>query len=156
MHLVVSTIRTIPLDCGATLVFAAIDGVASVGLCWLLPPGSASDPVESDGWSSVLSELIFRGAGDLDSREHSDALDRLGVQRSSQVATHHLRLTATLVGRRLCEVRRIRNKLKTPKHRWKVGLLASGSLNLKRLPNPAVPDSWPQGPSGGDGSVAIR
>ena len=55
MHLVVSTIRTISLDCGATLVFEPIDGVASVGLCWLLPPGSASDPVECDGWSAVLS-----------------------------------------------------------------------------------------------------
>jgi len=99
----VSTIKTIPLDCGATLVFEPIDGVASAGLCWLLPPGSASDPVGCDGWSAVLSELIFRGAGDLDSRAHSDALDRLGVQRSSQVSTHHLRLTATLVGRRLDE-----------------------------------------------------
>jgi predicted Zn-dependent peptidase len=51
----------------------------------------------------MLGELIFRGAGDLDSRGHSDAMDRLGLQRSSQVTTHHLRLTATLMGRRLDE-----------------------------------------------------
>ena len=99
----VSTIETIPLDCGATLVFEPIAGVASASLNWMLPPGSSSDPDDGDGLAAVLSELIFRGAGDLSSRKHSDALDRIGVQRSSHVSTHHLRLTATLVGHRLDE-----------------------------------------------------
>ncbi len=99
----VSTIQTIPLDCGATLVFEPIAGVASVALNWMLPPGSSSDPDDGDGLAAVLSELIFRGAGDLDSRKHSDALDRIGVQRSSHVSTHHMQLTATLVGPRLDE-----------------------------------------------------
>ncbi len=98
-----STIETIALDCGATLVFEPIASVASVALNWMLPPGSSSDPADGDGLSAVLSELIFRGAGDLNSRKHSDALDRTGVQRSSNVSTHHLRLTATLVGHRLDE-----------------------------------------------------
>jgi len=99
----VSSIETIQLDCGATLVFEPIRGVASVALNWLLPPGSASETDGDDGLAAVLSELIFRGAGDLDSRGHSDAMDRLGVQRSSHVTTHHLRLGATLVGRKLPE-----------------------------------------------------
>ena len=98
-----STIETIALDCGATLVFEPIAGVASVALNWMLPPGSSSDPEDGDGLAAVLSELIFRGAGELNSRNHSDALDRIGVQRSSNVSTHHLRLTATLVGHRLDE-----------------------------------------------------
>jgi predicted Zn-dependent peptidase len=98
-----STIQTIPLDCGATLVFEPIDGVASVALNWMLPPGSSSDPDNADGLTAVLSELIFRGAGGLNSRMHSDALDRIGIQRSSHVSTHHMRLTATLVGHRLDE-----------------------------------------------------
>ncbi len=100
---IVSSIETIQLDCGATLVFEPIRGVASAALNWLLPPGSASDPAGGDGLATVLSELMFRGAGKLDSREHSDAMDRLGLQRSSHVTTHHLRLAATLVGRRLGE-----------------------------------------------------
>ncbi len=83
--------------------FEPIAGVASAALNWMLPPGSSSDPEDADGLATVLSELIFRGAGDLNSRDHSDAMDRLGVQRSSQVSTHHLRITATLVGRRLDE-----------------------------------------------------
>jgi predicted Zn-dependent peptidase len=91
------------LDCGAALVVEPIPSVASVALNWLLPLGAATDPPHGDGMAAMLSELVFRGAGSLDSRGHSDALDRLGVQRSSQVLTHHLRLTATLVGDRLPE-----------------------------------------------------
>jgi predicted Zn-dependent peptidase len=96
-----SRIVTGQLDCGAALVVEPIPSVASVALNWLLPVGAATDPPDGDGLAAMLGELIFRGAGRLDSRGHSDALDRLGVQRSSQVLTHHLRLTATLVGDRL-------------------------------------------------------
>ncbi|MHC5007358.1 MAG: M16 family metallopeptidase, partial [Planctomycetota bacterium] len=96
-----SRIVTGQLDCGAALVVEPIPSVASVALNWLLPVGAATDPPDGDGLAAMLGELIFRGAGRLNSREHSDALDRLGVQRSSQVLTHHLRLTATLVGDRL-------------------------------------------------------
>jgi predicted Zn-dependent peptidase len=96
-----SRIVTGQLDCGAALVVEPIPSVASAALNWLLPVGAATDPPDGDGMSAMLSELVFRGAGNLDSRGHSDALDRLGVQRSSQVLTHHLRLTATLVGDRL-------------------------------------------------------
>jgi predicted Zn-dependent peptidase len=96
-----SSIITRELDCGAALVVEPIPSVASVALNWLLPVGAATDASDGDGMAAMLGELVFRGAGDLDSRGHSDALDRLGVQRSSQVLTHHLRLTATLVGDRL-------------------------------------------------------
>ncbi|MHC4079800.1 MAG: M16 family metallopeptidase [Planctomycetota bacterium] len=96
-----SRIVTGQLDCGAALVVEPIPSVASVALNWLLPIGAATDPPDGDGLAAMLGELVFRGAGGLDSRGHSDALDRLGVQRSSQVLTHHLRLSATLVGDRL-------------------------------------------------------
>lgn len=98
-----SDIHTTELDCGATLVVEPVPNVASVALSWLLPVGSATDPPEGDGIPAILSELIFRGAGGLNSRGHSDALDRLGVQRSSGVLTYHLRLGATLLGDRLSE-----------------------------------------------------
>ncbi|MHC4416463.1 MAG: M16 family metallopeptidase [Planctomycetota bacterium] len=98
-----SDIVTIQLDCGAVLVVEPIPSVASVALSWRLPLGSATDPPEGDGMAAMLSELIFRGAAGLDSREHSDALDLVGVQRSSGVSTHHLRLSATLLGDRIDE-----------------------------------------------------
>lgn len=98
-------IVTIQLDCGMTLVVEPITSgsVASVALNWLFPVGAATDPPHGDGHAALLSELILRGAGGRSSREHSDALDRLGVQRSADVQTHHLRLDAVMLGNRLAD-----------------------------------------------------
>jgi predicted Zn-dependent peptidase len=94
-------ITTHRLACGATLVVERVPNVASVALNWLLPVGAAGDPQEHDGLAAMLSEMIYRGAGGLDSRDHSDALDRLGVQRTSSTRSRHLQVGATLVGDRL-------------------------------------------------------
>ncbi len=96
-------IRTINLGCGATLVVEPIPKVSSCAMSWLVPVGSATDSPDGDGQAAMLSELLFRGAGGLSSRDHSDARDRLGVQRSSQVLTHHLRLGTVFLGSRLAE-----------------------------------------------------
>jgi predicted Zn-dependent peptidase len=98
-----STIVTTTLSSGMTLVVEPLENVASVAAQWLLPSGSATDPVDGDGYATLLCELIFRGAGDRSSREHSDALDCCGVQRAASVGAHHLRLGATLMGDRLDE-----------------------------------------------------
>ena len=98
-----SDIVTSQLDGGVVLVVEPIPSVASVALTWRVPVGSATDPPDGDGLAAMLSELIFRGAGGLDSKGHSDALDRVGVQRSAAVLTHHLRLSAALLGDRLAE-----------------------------------------------------
>lgn len=47
----------------------------------LLPAGSATEPQGKDGLTSVLESVMYRGAGERDSRELSDALDDLGIQR---------------------------------------------------------------------------
>ena len=89
--------------CGATLVVEPIPSVASAALSWMIPVGSATDAPQDDGEAAMLSELVYRGAGGLDSRQHSDALDRLGVQRYGSVMTHHLRLNATMLGDHLAD-----------------------------------------------------
>lgn len=91
------------LSCGMPLVCERIDGVQSAGLTWLVAGGSARDPEELEGLSTMWSEILFRGAGDLDSRGHADALDTLGASRSSNVQTHHLKLGASAMGPRLEE-----------------------------------------------------
>lgn len=91
------------LDCGLPLLVEPIPNVRSVGLTWLLPAGSAHDPADRLGLSAMWSEIIYRGAGDLDSRAHADALDTLGVSRGSSVRTFFLRLSATLLGERLLD-----------------------------------------------------
>ena len=46
----------------------------------------------------MLSDWITRGAGDLDSRDLSNALDNLGVQRSESTGLNHLAFTAATLG----------------------------------------------------------
>jgi len=98
-----STVQTIKLACGMPLIVEPSDTVASAALTWLLPVGSAADPHDGDGYSALLSELLFRGAGNLTSREFSDALDRLGVQRASSVGTYHMSISVTMLGDRLLD-----------------------------------------------------
>lgn len=96
-------ISTRTLRCGAPLVVETIPGVRSAALTWLIPAGSAADPARLEGISTMWAELICRGAGDLGSREHADALDRLGAGRSTDVATFYLRVGVTTLGDRLEE-----------------------------------------------------
>jgi len=53
--------------------------------------------------TALWSELLLRGAGDLNSRQHADALDRMGVGRSTDVGTYHLRIAATMLGNRVID-----------------------------------------------------
>lgn len=89
------------LPCGMPLICERMEGVKSLGLSWLLPFGSAHDPQARLGMSAMLSQLLFRGAGALDSRAQADALDRLGVGRSCETQTFRLALSATMLGSNL-------------------------------------------------------
>jgi predicted Zn-dependent peptidase len=86
------------LRCGMPLIAQPIPGMKSVGLTWLVSGGSAREPENLQGLGAMWSELVFRGAGELDSRAHADALDTLGVGRSSSVGAHHLRLAFSMLG----------------------------------------------------------
>ena len=83
------------------LLMEQMSGVRSIGLTWLLPAGSATDPADRLGISTLWSELLLRGAGTLDSRAQADAFDALGVGRSADAATLHMRLSFSLLGDRL-------------------------------------------------------
>ncbi len=91
------------LDCGVKLVMERMTGVKSAAVSWLIPAGTAGEPEDRLGLSALLSELIFRGAGELDSRQQSDALDLLGISRHANAQTRHLGLAMTLLGARLDE-----------------------------------------------------
>jgi predicted Zn-dependent peptidase len=91
------------LRCGMPLIVEEMAGVQSAGLTWLVPAGMASEPEDKQGLTTMWSELLLRGAGPLTSREHADALDRLGVGRSTDVGTYHLRIAATMLGSRVID-----------------------------------------------------
>lgn len=98
-----SGITTRTLACGLPLIMESMSGVRSVGVTWLVPAGSATDPEGRQGLCTMWSELLLRGAAELDSRAQADALDRLGLSRGADVATLHMRLSFTLLGQRLME-----------------------------------------------------
>ena len=88
-------------DSGLTLLAEPMPGVQSAALTFLTPAGNARQPADQLGVANLLAEVIGRGAGGLASREHSDALDMLGVHRSTSAGNRHLRIGAALVGDKL-------------------------------------------------------
>lgn len=93
------------LECGMPLLVEEMAGVRTAAVSWLVPAGNATDPCDEagDGWSSLLAELAQRGAGERNSREYSDALDRAGVQRAVTPSAVHIVVSATTIGARIHE-----------------------------------------------------
>lgn len=96
-------ITTRTLGCGLVLIVERMEGVRSAAISWAIPAGAARDPDDRQGLAAMWHELILRGAGDLDSRAHADALDRIGATRGCDVGMHYLRLSLTLLAERVME-----------------------------------------------------
>ena len=88
---------------GLWLLAEQIENAQSLAMSWQLASGVAAEPGDQQGVATLLAEMICRGAGDLDARGHSDALDHLGVQRGTSIETDHLRLGATMIGTNFAE-----------------------------------------------------
>lgn len=102
MHDATPNLRNSTLACGLELITERHPSQRSASVCWLVPGGTACDPLDrGDGWATLLSEFLLRGAGGLDSRGWSDAMDRLGASRSVTADTYHQRIAATVPGDRL-------------------------------------------------------
>jgi predicted Zn-dependent peptidase len=91
-------IRLHTLSNGLILAVERIEGVASAAIDWRLPAGSATDAPDRQGVTALLKEFLPRGAGGMTARQHSDALDRAGAQRGSDLSAHHLGLSAAMLG----------------------------------------------------------
>jgi predicted Zn-dependent peptidase len=98
-----NNIRVRTLQCGMPLVVETMTGVKSAAMSWLVPAGVATEPESGQGLSTLWAELLMRGAGALTSREHADALDKLGVSRGAEPGMQHLRVAATMLGSRVSQ-----------------------------------------------------
>ena len=78
-----------------------MDDVQSAAFSLLVPAGSIYDPPGQNGTASVLSDLIVRGAGDLDTKQLCAALDNLGLQRNEGVGTTHLTFSGATLADKL-------------------------------------------------------
>ncbi len=94
-------IHTHRYDNGLTLLIEPIEGVASAAMRLLLPAGVATEPYDRLGVGAVLTDCLFRGAGDRDAKAHSDAMDLLGIKRDCGLQTFHAGLSATFIGERI-------------------------------------------------------
>jgi predicted Zn-dependent peptidase len=90
-------------DNGLTLLGEKMPAVQSAAMTLMLPAGSAGDPKDRSGLATVLSDLVLRGAGERDSRQLTDYLDSLGLQRSASVSVDHTRFSCAAVADRVVE-----------------------------------------------------
>lgn len=102
-------LRWFTLSSGARLVVEHMPGTRSCAAVWMLPIGTAGDPEgdAGEGESTVLAELILRGAGGMTSRLLSDAFDALGAQRHGAAGVHHTMLSTLCMGDRIEEAMRL-------------------------------------------------
>jgi len=91
------------LDSGLSLVVEPVDGVKSLSLSLFWPAGAASEPAPLAGLAAIVAEMTHRGAGSLDARAHSAALERLGVRYDLDAATLYGRLDASMLADRFPE-----------------------------------------------------
>ncbi len=94
-------IHSCTLSNGLTLLTEPMPGLRSASVAFLCPASVTRQPANKQGVANVLAEMLPRGAGGLSARAHSDALDRLGVQRGVTSASRHLHVSARLLGENL-------------------------------------------------------
>ncbi len=99
-----STLTSTTLDCGMPLIVECMPNVRSAAISWLIPAGTATEPPHLEGLSAMWAELLLRGAGELNSRQHADAVDRLGASRHANPGTFTMGVSSTMLGDRVLEV----------------------------------------------------
>ncbi|MBA7638787.1 putative zinc protease [subsurface metagenome] len=88
---------------GMALLGKPMEAVESVAFGFMLPAGAALLPEGCCGAGMVIADWIFRGAGDKNSRQLSDALDSLGLHRANSVSSSHITIGAALEAGNLAE-----------------------------------------------------
>ena len=96
-HRPMNQIQSHRFDNGLVLVAEKIESAQSLAMSMLLPAGVAHEPDDQIGVATLLSEMMFRGTESLSARQHSDAMDDLGLDRTTGVDSLFLRLSATMI-----------------------------------------------------------
>ena len=89
--------QTHTFENGLVLVGEPTDAVQSAALSLLVPSGYSSDPNDRLGLSSLLCDMVLRGAGERDSRALINDLEILGVERNESVGVSQTTFSAATV-----------------------------------------------------------
>jgi predicted Zn-dependent peptidase len=81
---------------GMVLLGEQMEAVESVAFGFMLPAGASVMPAGCCGAANVITDWVFRGAGQKDNRQLGDALDGLGLQRSAGVDSANISIGAAL------------------------------------------------------------
>jgi predicted Zn-dependent peptidase len=92
---------------GLKLVAEPMDWLESAAFSVLLPAGCMFDPVHRLGLANFAADMAERGAGEMDSRQFLEALERLGISPHSSVSTAHTAFGAALVADQLPQALRL-------------------------------------------------
>ena len=89
---------------GLTLLAERMDHVRSATMYFSIPAGFTYEPEDRLGTSGILAEMLSRGAGALDSRALSLALDNLGADRGETPGAFNIILSSGTLARNLPKV----------------------------------------------------
>lgn len=92
-----------PLENGLTVIVEEMPWASSAAMSIFLPLGAATDPEGQEGVSSLLGELMQKGAGEFDSRGISEAFESLGIHRSHSVGVAGSMFSAVCLPEHLSE-----------------------------------------------------
>lgn len=118
---------------GLTLLAEKMPAMQSAAMSLLVPIGGAEDPAGQGGSAAVLSDLVLRGAGNRNSRELTDYLDSLGLQRSSSVGTYHTRFACAALAEKVLESLPTYADIVRQPHLPEDGFEAARDLSLQSL-----------------------
>jgi predicted Zn-dependent peptidase len=99
----------------------------------LVPAGAVGDPEGLEGASTLLEGWLWKGAGELDARGLAQALDALGVRRSSGAGLEYTAFAASFLPEVLEEVFRLYALLLTRPRLPEEGFEAVRSVALQSL-----------------------
>ncbi|MCS6863808.1 MAG: pitrilysin family protein [Gemmataceae bacterium] len=118
---------------GLVLLAERMEHVRSAAINFLLPAGAAYESAGQFGVASLLAELITRGAGSRNSRELTQALDNLGLDRDESVGTVNMRFWGSTLARNVPAALELYADILLRPHLPEEELAAVQSLSLQEL-----------------------
>ena len=90
-------------DNGLTLLVEPMPAVRSTAFGLMTPGGCIYEAPGMGGTAAILADVITRGAGERNSRDYSDALDRLGAHTSESAGWGHMSFSGRCLGESLVD-----------------------------------------------------
>ncbi len=91
------TIHSHTFENGLTLLAEPAPSSQSLAMTFFVPGGYTREPEGKQGLASLLAEMACRGAAGLDGRAHTDAIEALGIQRTSSSEAKFQTLSAVMI-----------------------------------------------------------